>query len=209
MLFSLFKKPIKSKIHGTITFLTIKGNKALRAGGVTHSGGEIWPMWQEVFKLIKNDESQIMNCLLLGVGGGDVLKIVQKQYSKAHITGVEIDPKMVEVATRDFGLTLQKNNKIIITDAIDWVNKHPGKKYDLIINDLYIGPLNPIQTRQKKYIQRLKTMLTQKGVLIYNAHYQKNDTQEFDVFMDMVGSLFSQVEIAFSYPLNRVLILKK
>lgn len=210
MIFSLFNKQIKSPIHGPITFIKIKGNKALRAGGVTHSGGEILPMWEEVLNNIANNGSQITNCLLLGVGGGDVLKILKRQYPRAYVVGVEIDPVMVEIAQKEFGLSVDNNTEIIIEDAIKWTKENQTKKkFDIIVCDLYIGPLNPIESRTKQYILNLKQMLSPDGVLVYNAHFQEKNKQEFEILMKNMRSLFSHVDIAFSYPLNRVLIVRR
>ena len=210
-LFSFFKKKpkIDSRIHGPITFTNIEGNKALRAGGVTHSGGEIWPMWNTVIKKIRNSKFEIRNALILGVGGGDVLKLIDEFYPDVTITGVEIDPVMIEVAEKYFDMRIKSNVSIEIGDAIDWLPKHQEEQYDLVVCDLYVGPFNPSESRTESFMKNLANILTSNGIVLYNAHYQETNTLEFEVFMRTLKKIFHSIEVVFSYPLNRVLLLKK
>ena len=215
------EKPItyKSKINGTITIGKRNNEKALYAGGVTQSGGEITPMWDEVIgnlykggipDQVRDDKDK--NILVLGVGSGSVIHAIRNHDKTANILGIELDPVMKQAAIEQFGIKETKLQKIIIADAITWIQKQSRISelvYGTIIVDLYIGPLNPPKARTKKFLMQLNKMFKPKGIILYNAHYQKKNTGEYEAFRKITDKIFSNAEEVFSYPLNRVLLLRK
>lgn len=227
-----FKKiTYQSDINGVITIGKRNNEKALYSGGVTQSGGEIAPMWDEVIRKIynnrhsgkqsasrilkKNDPGQARmtnTILVLGVGGGSVIQAIRKHDRKALITGIELDPVMKQVAFEQFGIKESKKEKIIIANAIEWIQKNHqvrGLVHGLIIVDLYIGSLNPLHARKRKFLEQLKSILKPKGIILYNAHYQTKNKGEYEAFRKMTDKTFQSVEEVFAYPLNRVLLLRK
>lgn len=196
-----------SKIHGIITVGTSK-NKGLFAGGVTQSGGEIAKMWDTVIHSYYQQFPKPKTILVLGVGGGSVIHAIRNHDQKTRIIGVEKDPVMKQIASNEFGLKDDRKQTIIIADAISYIDKEK-KHYDLIIVDLYIGPLNPVKSRTKVFLQKLKKTMKSKGAIFYNAHYQKKNSSEYEKFRKVTDTLFTQTEEVFSYPLNRVLRLQR
>ena len=75
--------------------------------------------------------------LVLGVAGGSVIKtLVDEIKFKGKITGVEIDPAIIEVANTYFQLNQISNLSIVIDDAFEFVLK-TKETYDLIIIDIF------------------------------------------------------------------------
>jgi len=199
-----------SKINGTITIGEKSGKKSLFSGGVTQSGGEIAPMWEKIIGDIYTQGIKPKNILILGVGGGSVIHAIRTYDKKASITGIEMDPFMKQVALEQFGIKENEKQKIVIANAIFWVQKQSrvrGLVYDTIIVDLYIGPLNPEKARTHAFLKQVKSLLKPKGIVLYNAHYQKKNIGEYEVFRRLTNKTFHKVEEVFSYPLNRVLCL--
>jgi spermidine synthase len=63
--------------------------------------------------------------LILGVGGGSVIKtLVDEIKFKGSITGVEIDPEIINIANTYFKLDEIKNLTIVIDDAFEFVLKN-------------------------------------------------------------------------------------
>jgi spermidine synthase len=196
-----------SKIHGTVTIGTKHKAKSLFSGGVTQSGGEIAIMWNNVISRFYKDCTPPKNILILGVGGGSVIHSIRAYDTKVKIIGIEVDPIMKQIATEQFAIKESRNQKIIIADAIAYLFKET-QKYDLIIVDLYIGPLNPSKSRTKKFIKQLSITLKKNGTIFYNAHYQKNNIGEHEKFLKMINNVFSKSTEVFAYRLNRLLVLK-
>lgn len=215
MIWNPFKKiTYQSDINGTITIGKQKNEKALYAGGVTQSGGEIAPMWDEVIgNVYRDSHAKPQNdILILGVGGGSVIHAIRKYDKKAMITGIELDPVMMQVAREQFGIEENAKQKIIIVDAKQWIQKQSRTSrlvYGTIIVDLYIGPLNPPKARTKAFLEQLKTLAKPNGIIIYNAHYQKKNKGEYERFRKITDAVFENVEEVFAYPLNRVLCMQR
>jgi spermidine synthase len=204
-----FLKPkvtYQSKINGKITIGLREGNKALFSGNVTQSGGEIKPMWDEVMADFYKRNLKPKQILILGVGGGSVIHTIRHYDKNANILGIEIDPVMKQVANEQFGIKENTKQKIIIADAISYLFKQTKpQSFDLIIVDLYIGPLNPEKGRTKKFLEQLKKVLKPKGTVLFNAHYQQKNVDEYKTFRKKTDAIFTKIEAVFSYPLNRVL----
>ena len=94
---------------------------------------------------INHQPSTINHCLILGLGGGTVAKLVRKKWPEAKITGVDIDPIMVELGEKYLGLR-EFDVDTKIGDAFDYLIKYQSSAinhFDLIIADLYNGDKYP------------------------------------------------------------------
>jgi len=194
-----------SPTNGEIKVIEYFGKKALYVDGAPQSGAEITPMWEKIISKIKNQKSKIKNCLVLGVGGGDVIKAIRKYYPEAKITAVEIDPIMIEIAKKYFGLETS-DTYIIVSDAISWV-KNSKKKFDLIIIDLFIGKLNPSDSHGRFFLSDLKRLSATHGFIVFNGHYQENNPDEYKKFKKSCQTVFPRFEEIFAYRHNRVVKL--
>jgi spermidine synthase len=107
--------------------------------------------------------------LLLGVAGGSVVKtLVDEVKFKGKITGVEIDPKVIELANTYFGLNEISNLKIIIDDAFEFVLK-TREKYDLIIIDIFQDTKMPNFLFEDFFINRINFLLKVNGFILFNT----------------------------------------
>ena len=83
--------------------------------------------------------------LLLGYGGGSAARIVRALCPQASITGVELDPDVIKAARRHFdvqglGVDLrQADARIFLEQAVRRCQKKPQSRYDLILEDVFIG----------------------------------------------------------------------
>ncbi|KAL9002408.1 MAG: hypothetical protein Q9188_004657 [Gyalolechia gomerana] len=82
-------------------------------------------------------------------------------------TVVEIDPVVYAFATQHFNLPI--NHTSVIEDAVAYVDRNRRKKeYDYIIHDVFTGGAEPIDLFSVEFLQGLKDMLTQEGVIAIN-----------------------------------------
>jgi len=77
-----------------------------------------------------------LRILVLGVGGGAVLKQLRTLHSMPKITGIDIDAVHLRIAKRWFKVT-DKNDELIHSDAVKWVCDNASRKFDIIIDDLF------------------------------------------------------------------------
>lgn len=76
--------------------------------------------------------------MIIGLGGGGLCTFLYNCFPKLKITAVEIDEKMLKVATDYFGLILDNRMKVEIADGIQVIKENTlnGKKYKAILFDV-------------------------------------------------------------------------
>ena len=82
----------------------------------------------------------IKNILVLGVGGGAVIRQLLEHINAVVITGVELNPVHLRIAKQYFGLAKgikNKRIKLYHADAVKWLKDYKGKPFDMIIDDLF------------------------------------------------------------------------
>jgi len=116
-------------------------------------------------------ERAIQRILLLGVGGGAVIRQLQCLIDFATLTAVEIDEQHLSIATRWFGVD---DDRVTLThaDAIRWLANYQGAPFDLIIDDLFGHsegePLRACELAPL-WTSSLHQHLEQDGMLIVNC----------------------------------------
>ena len=76
--------------------------------------------------------------LVLGLGGGSVIETLQNDFNYyGHITALDIDPVIIQLAKDEFNIHENEKLAIICEDALTFMEGN-NKLFDLIIVDLYI-----------------------------------------------------------------------
>ncbi len=157
-----------SKFNGQIKVINAWGwGTYIQADGLTQSGGIIESMWKATLKKLRREK--IKNCLVLGLGGGTVVKVIQKYWPHAKITGVDIDPIMIRLGEKYLGL-----NKDLITIKLGDAANFTGKKYDMVIVDLYNGDKFPLKFESDAF---LKSLAKNKIVIFNRLYFNKKKTE--------------------------------
>ncbi|HKB88474.1 MAG TPA: methyltransferase domain-containing protein [Patescibacteria group bacterium] len=175
----------RSKYNGKLRVVKTWGmGTYIQADGLTQSGGIVTTIWKKTLSKIRNTKHEIRNVLILGLGGGTVVKLIHKNWPMTKIIGVDIDPTMIELGKKYLSLDKVKIN-IKIQDAEKVV---PGK-FDLVIVDLYNGDKFPKKFEKEKFIKRLSKY----PLVVFNRLYLKNKKVETDVFGQKLEKIFKNV----------------
>lgn len=140
--------------------------------------------------------SRAPDVLILGLGGGSLVKLINKYFPNAKITGVEIDPIMIELGEQYLSLKNCKNLEIVIDDATEFVQRlcnNIKNKFDLIFVDVYCGDQVPKNCETEFFLQNLKKILRKNGMIIFNRLYYKNHISEAKIFLDKLRKIFNHV----------------
>ncbi|HBR71951.1 MAG TPA: hypothetical protein DEA27_04110 [Candidatus Moranbacteria bacterium] len=124
----------------------------------------------------------MLNILILGLGGGTVSKLLRNKYPDAKITGVEIDPLMIELGKKYLDLD-KYDIDIQIADAFVFL-KNNRKKYDLVIVDTYLGD---------KVVEIARSDLAINGVTIFNRLYYGDKRPDTVRFGNRLEKIFKKV----------------
>ena len=107
--------------------------------------------------------------LVLGVGGGAILRLLQQFFPGAQLSGVDIDRQHLTLATRFFGVDKQRVS-LHQADARQWLaDESPDQKFDLVIDDLFVGAANdPVRVFEadKPWFEMLLARIETNGALV-------------------------------------------
>jgi spermidine synthase len=140
-------------------------------------------LYQEYYPYyLYNEDLKIkkdINILILGYSGGYIGKLFHKfkpANTNIQIDGVEIDPKVVEISKKYFGVTDDERD-IYIEDARTFT-KNGTKKYDIIVADLYNKDIFiPSHLITMEFFSEIKNMTTETGVLLLNVNSKTADSE--------------------------------
>lgn len=191
---------VESPINGEIKVIRSLGfGTYIQVEGLTQSGGVIVDVWKAVLKKVKRRKSIVNECLILGLGGGSNTKLVRKFWLGAVVTGVDIDPIMVKLGKKYLGLDKIGVN-VEISDALEYCRKavKNGRKYDLILIDLYIGYQVPEKFNSEKFAFLVKSLVAEDGIAVFNRLYVDKKRTEAVKFGKKLERVFSKVD--YFYP---------
>ncbi len=166
----------KKEQAGALYEVRTAGNsRRLYTDGVFHSQyNPKTPLTRSVWDLLMlpaffYSPGTVKRVLVLGVGGGAVIRLLQQFVAPQAITGVELNPVHLYVAKRFF--KLGRDVSLHQADAIEWMQKYKGPGFDMIIDDLYGEqdgePVRAVDFSHKWMALLLKHLNTN-GVLVAN-----------------------------------------
>ncbi|MEK7166241.1 MAG: methyltransferase domain-containing protein, partial [Patescibacteria group bacterium] len=163
------------------------------------SGRIIESLYINGFKKFEiSNKKAVKRVLILGVGGGTVVQLISKKFPQANITGIDIDPVIVEVGKEYFNLGTVKNLQLIIGDVLD-DSINLGKNFDLVIVDLFKGYKIPKDLGKEKILRKIRSTLAKDGLVIFNRLYFQTYKIEADLFLDNVQQIFQDVKVYRNY----------
>jgi spermidine synthase len=186
----------KSKINGEIKVIRALGlGTYIQAGNLTQSGGIIESMWKQTLKKVRARGLEVKRCLILGLGGGTVVKLIHKNWPNAKIVGVDIDPVIVDLGKKYLRLDISKVD-VKIADAYRFTKLQAltSKTYDLVVVDLYNGDQFPKKFGSQSYIQVVRSLLAESGVAVFNRLYYKDKKIEAENFGKKLKKVFTNIE---------------
>ena len=159
-------KRFSSEINGILEVTYINGKKVLDTENANYSYGSLQKILE--FGLTKVDLKTIENVLVLGMGGGSIIQSLRETFEyEKNLTAIEIDPKIIQIADEEFGITESENQTIIEEDAFKYVKKS-SEKFGLIIIDLFIDTEVPKIFLEKEFCQNVAERIANNGFLIFN-----------------------------------------
>ena len=160
----------KSSLSKSIEVTWANGELVLDSENANYSYGSLQRILRLGLKNIGYEKIVPMNhILVLGVAGGSVIKtLVDEIKYKGKITGVEIDPEIINIANTYFKLDKVKNLEIVIDDAFEFVLK-TKTKYDLIIIDIFQDTTMPSFLFETFFTNRICSLLKSRGFILFNT----------------------------------------
>jgi spermidine synthase len=137
----------------------------------------------------------IKHVLMAGLGGGSTQRAWQHYYTNVLVDTVEIDPVVVDVAHKYFGVTESPILKIHTNDARVFLRRSTNT-YDVILMDAYAttryGSSIPPHLTTKEFFEIASDHLGTNGVLAYNVIGQVNGERA-----SIIGALYRTMKEVF------------
>ncbi|WP_052481137.1 methyltransferase domain-containing protein [Gilvimarinus agarilyticus] len=130
--------------------------------------GSVWDLlWLPTTLLA---DQQVRRILVLGVGGGAVVRKLRQRYPRALIIGVDINPVHLQIA-RQFFAAGGPNTLLLEADAIAFMKVYRGPGFDVIVDDLFAaseGEPTRVVDMSSQWARALCRALTRRGLLVVN-----------------------------------------
>ncbi len=130
--------------------------------------GSVWDLLlMPAFALPEGRPARV---LLLGVGGGAVVRQLNRFLSPDLIVGIELNPVHLQVARELFGASAP-NVSLLEADARAWLAHYRGPAFDLVIDDLFghvDGEAERAIVADEAWCRQLWSLVSPSGVLVMN-----------------------------------------
>lgn len=121
--------------------------------------------------LFKHPQQRV---LVVGLGGGAMVRFLNHHFPTTEVDAVEIDPVVVALADEFFGTRPSPTTRIFTEDAIQFLRRDHGK-YDAIYMDAFLEPGAetdargiPKKLKTVEFLKSLHRQLTPGGVVAFN-----------------------------------------
>ena len=135
---------------------------------INQETGEMGSRYLYYYDLFDYFEKDAKNVLLIGGAAYTYPTYYLKKYTDKNIDVSEIDPKMTQIATRQFNLDINNPRlKIYHQDGRSFLN-YTKNKYDCILIDAFKGLNAPFELTTYEAMKNAKNILNDNGVVITN-----------------------------------------
>ncbi len=132
----------------------------------------------------------VHSVLEIGFGGGRTAWDLHRFLPKVPVTSVELDPAVVQLAKKYFGIRDEPNFQVVNRDGRLFLSESKDK-YDIILIDAYRGPFVPFHLLTKEFYQIVKDHLADGGVVAQNV---EPTTMLFDSAVKTINAVFPQID---------------
>ena len=147
--------------------------------------------WEQVlvapfFNQPPYDMKNVKRMSIVGLAAGTTTR-------QATIDGFEIDPKIVDVGRKYFGMTMPNLN-VIVQDGRWGLSKSPYQ-YQIISIDAYRPPYIPAHMTTQEFFKIVYDHLSEDGVMVINVGRAPNDRRLIDALSTTILTVFPTIHV--------------
>jgi SAM-dependent methyltransferase len=136
--------------------------------------------------------------LLLGLGGGTTLHLLQRRHRPASVTALEIDPLVIQAARRHFAIDAIEGLSIIESDATAGIRalRAQGARFDLILDDVLYKVTGKLSRGHQAVVKDLFAMLHAGGSVTFQRLIDtRADEVDAERFMQSLREMGHEVRV--------------
>ncbi len=146
--------------------------------------------------------NQVESLAIIGLAGGTIARQYTHVYGSIPIDGIEIDPAIIQVGQRFFGISPEEMpNLTPYAEDGRYMLNHLDKRYTLIAIDAYRPPYIPWHLTTVEFFQEVQQHLTDDGVAVINVGRTDTDRRLVDAMTATLLQVFPSVH-AMDVPLS-------
>ena len=134
---------------------------------------------------------EMKRVLILGLGAGGLSTYLARFLPDATIDTVELDPSVIDVAKKYFGIRETSKARYLENDGRVFLNRH-SEPYDLIIADAFTGSYIPFHLMTKEFYQLVRDRLAPHGVAAFNII---PGTKLYDSNVRTLKTVFDRIDL--------------
>jgi len=163
----------QSEVNSVLETTLENGKLVLNTAHANYSYGSLYRVFIKALLRFNLDIKNKKKVLVLGMGGGSVVKFLLENNTLAQLDTVEIDRKVISIAKEMFGLSPTDRLRIYAVNAIDYINDS-SEKYDLILIDIFIDDAVPEFCFAESFWKSLQNICLPTCDIVFNASMKGN-----------------------------------
>jgi spermidine synthase len=193
-----------SDFNGTISVIEVGHTRKLSVDGAVQSVNWDSPnasrqVWGRLVENLHEQMPELKTALVLGLGGGSMHHLLSKKFPGIHITSVEIDKVMVEVARNYFSLEDIPNHRIIVDDALKVIALPeeyglPLNSFQAVIVDIFCGQKYPDLGASGNFFASVKNLVVPGGLVIFDRVYLEHHQEQVNLFIESLEGFFKDIK---------------
>jgi len=175
--------------------LLVKGRHQLTTRDAIYSFDDKYENFHYAFKQIDWTKLNGNRVLVLGLGLGSVILLLEKFFKKRFdYTAIEVDSEICRLCNTFTLQQLDSFVEVIPAEAMHFLSTHEDH-YDMIIMDIFQSAEIPQKFQSADFLQLLQERLTPEGLLLYNRmNITESDIDENEVFRNTMKEVFPDME---------------
>ena len=131
--------------------------------------------------------------LVIGLAAGTVSSLWTDVYGPAPITGVELDPAILEVGREWFAMD-RPNLAAVAADGRQWLFRQPeSRKWDVVLVDAYRVPYIPFHLTTVEWFELVDAHLAPNGVVAVNVGRTETDLSLVTAMVTTMSEVWASV----------------
>ncbi len=140
------------------------------------------------------NESTSANVLVLGLAGGSITRQFDHYFPDYTLTGVEIDPAIVDIANTYFHLG-EQDITVHVGDARQYIQQS-NETYNVIVVDAFANEMYiPWHMTTKEFFHSLNEHLSDDGLVTFNIGSTSTNTNLMQAMIATLQTEFSEVAV--------------
>ncbi len=109
--------------------------------------------------------------LVLGLGGGTVVRLLHARFGPVQTVGVDTDPDVLAFAGRELAALPDLDLELVDADAFEYVDAavEGSERFDYACVDLFRADAMPPEVTRRPFLRSLKRLLAPRGIAAFNV----------------------------------------